>query len=358
LQTLTQIRKSLDDFGLSPSKRFGQNFLIDHNLLRALIELAALPQNPQSRVLEIGPGTGSLTEELLDRCSKVVAAEIDHGFCRLLRSRFADRPNFVLVEGDVLQGKHGMNPDAVAQLDGAASLVSNLPYNIATPVVAQCLISSWYATFGNAGVADRVADVPSARPAGVSPASTCDPGAPLGDHVAANAAATAPCYFDSMTFTIQREVAQRMNAATDSGSYGPVSVLVALLGRVTEGPLVPATAFWPRPNVVSRMLRVEFDKDAAHQVADVGMLRKVLAATFNHRRKQVATAMRHFYQKPSTASDTSVTDALALAGIKPTQRAETITPPQFLKLANALSHQGPSANANNGALAEDDIDFA
>jgi 16S rRNA (adenine1518-N6/adenine1519-N6)-dimethyltransferase len=352
LQTLTEIRKSLEEFGLSPSKRFGQNFLIDQNLLGMLVELAALPQSPRARVLEIGPGTGSLTEELLDRCEKVVAAEIDHGLCRLLRSRFADRPNFVLVECDALQGKHGMNPGALAQLDGAASLVSNLPYNIATPVVAQCLISSWYATFGVAGA-------PGAMPPPIPPFGI---GAGMSDDsVAANrstaeirtdVAVTAPCYFGSMTFTIQREVAQRMTAGPDSGHYGPVSVLVALLGRVKEGPLVPATAFWPRPNVVSRMLRVEFDKDAAQRVTDVGTLRKVLAATFNHRRKQIATAMKHFWQKTSAASDTSVTDALAKSGIAPTQRAETITPPQFLTLANALSQQG-STNQAQG-----EIDFA
>jgi 16S rRNA (adenine1518-N6/adenine1519-N6)-dimethyltransferase len=257
----------------------------------------------------------------------------------LLRSRFAGRPNFVLIEGDVLQGKHGMNLDVLAQLEGAASLVSNLPYNIATPVVAQCLLSSWHAKFGVSGA------MPPTATAGAGMSD---------DRVAANVAARAPapCYFGSMTFTIQREVAQRMTAPAGSGAYGPVSVLLALLGRVREGPLVPATAFWPRPNVVSRMLRIEFDNQAAARVADAGMLRKVLATAFNHRRKQIATAMRRFWQEPSAASDISVADALAQSGIAPSVRPETITPPQYLSLANLLCQQGTANQA------QDEIDFA
>ena len=100
MQTLTEIRRMLNAAGLSPRKAFGQCFLVDHNMLGKLIELAELP--PGQTVLEVGPGTGTLTEELLAGGANVVAAEIDRGLCRLLRERLGECGGFTLIEGDVL----------------------------------------------------------------------------------------------------------------------------------------------------------------------------------------------------------------------------------------------------------------
>jgi 16S rRNA (adenine1518-N6/adenine1519-N6)-dimethyltransferase len=293
MQTLTEIRELLEAFGLAPQKRFGQNFLFDQNLLGKIVELAEV--DGTQTVLEVGPGTGSLTEELLQRAGRVVSVEIDNGLFRLLSQRLADRPNLVLLHTDVLAGKHAIEPKVIEALGTRANLVANLPYNIATPIVAQCLISSWQALVGK---------IPSV------------------------------CRFDRLTFTVQQEVAQRMVAPSGSYEYGPVSVIVSLLGKARFGPVVPNTAFWPKPQVVSRAVRIDFDPQAAGELADVASLKSVLSLAFNQRRKQIGSVVR---RKNAAFAAEDFWKALETVGIDRTVRAEQITPHQFRALANALA---------------------
>lgn len=293
MQTLTEIRRLLEQAGLSPRKAFGQCFLIDGNLLGKVLELAEV--TAEQTVLEVGPGTGSLTEELLARAGRVVAVEIDRGLTELLRHRLGGRDKLTLVGGDVLAGKHEISPDVLAACgapQGEAStacLVSNLPYNIATPLLAECLLLSWRALRGPGGA----------------------------------------CRFDRLTFTVQKELAERLVAGPGSSAYGPVSVLVALLGRWRLGPIVPASAFWPAPKVASRIVRIDFDAARAALLADAATLSATLSAAFGQRRKQVGTIFRRAW--PAAA------EALPAAGVDPTWRAEQIAPEQYLALANALA---------------------
>jgi 16S rRNA (adenine1518-N6/adenine1519-N6)-dimethyltransferase len=293
MQTLQQIRQLLDERDFSPRKQFGQCFLIDHNLMGKLLNLADLRGG--ETVLEVGPGTGSLTEELLSRAGRVVAVEIDRGLCQLLTERLGDRPNFTLIGGDALAGKHALS-EAVLEAIGPvpARLVANLPYNIATPLIAECLISSWRTMAGKAG-----------------------------RHVR----------FESLTFTVQREMADRLAAGVGGADYGPVSVLVALLGRFQAGPVLPPSCFWPSPKVSSRMARIDFDADRAAEVTDIDTLTGVLAVTFGQRRKQLgAIARRRDAESPSHG----LSAAFAASGIDPTLRAEAVAPEQLRLLANAM----------------------
>ena len=136
-QTKHQIEALLAEAGSHPRHRFGQNFMIDQNLVRLVAEAGRVAR--EDLVVEVGPGTGTLTEELLERSDRVVVVEIDRDLAALLRKRFADRPNFSLVEGDALAGKHELNPELLAVLHTAAErgrrarLVANLPYNIRRP---------------------------------------------------------------------------------------------------------------------------------------------------------------------------------------------------------------------------------
>lgn len=297
MQTLTEIRAMLAGAGLSPRKAFGQCFLIDHNMLTKLLELGELADAAPAglRVLEVGPGTGTLTEELLDRGVGVLAAEIDHGLCTLLRYRLAGREGFTLIEGDVLAGKHEIAPGVLAALPERTWLVSNLPYNIATPLLAECLAESWRHTMR-----------PGAR-------RRC---------------------FERMTFTVQREVADRLAAPSGSEGYGPVSVLAGLLGTVEPGPVVAPGAFWPRPNVESRMCRIDFDRFRAAGLEDVSALQQLLHLAFGQRRKQVRSlARRKGLPWPAQA----VEDALASAGVDPSRRPERIAPAEYLTIANMLA---------------------
>src|SRR5688572_27655913 len=125
--------------GLSPRKPLGQHFLIDHNLIRALVEASGVSAG--DLVLEVGPGTGTLTEELLSRGCRVVACELDSGMCDLLRDHFAGREAFTLIEGDCLESKHEVSVDVRRALGGESfRLVANLPYNAATPLMLTLLL--------------------------------------------------------------------------------------------------------------------------------------------------------------------------------------------------------------------------
>lgn len=299
MQTLDEIRELLDDAGLSPHRRFGQNFLFDHNLMDKVLDLAELTGH--ETVLEVGPGTGSLTEELLERSDRVVAVEIDRGLCRLLRRRCGGEAKLTLLCRDVLSGKHSLAPEVVKALGDRAVLVANLPYNIATPLVATCLIDSWRAAVGGEeGV----------------------------------------CRFDRLTFTVQEEVAERLTAGAGSKAYGPVSVLVSLLGRAQLGPKIPPDAFWPKPHVYSRIMRIDFDPASARSVADVDVLRRAVAMAFNQRRKQIRSVAK---RKNAAFDEDAFTEAVDAAGVDPTARAEEISPESFATLANHLAGRSTEA---------------
>ncbi len=295
MQTLTEIREILAAGGLSPLKRFGQCFLYDQNLMSRLLELADV--SPGATVLEVGPGTGSLTEELLARAGRVVAAEIDHGLAEMLRQRYGGEEHFTLIEGDVLSSKHRISEDVHDALGDRAEMVSNLPYNIATPLVAQCLIDTW-----NCSRADGL-----------------DRGLTK---------------LNRLTFTVQKEVASRLSAGPGDADYGPVSVLVALLSEIRLDATLPPQAFWPQPKVLSRMVRIEFLPDRAGEVQDIETLMKVVNLTFIHRRKQVSRTAK---TRNFPWSQDVFCRALEATGIDSKARPDAISPEEFRRLAGTLS---------------------
>jgi 16S rRNA (adenine1518-N6/adenine1519-N6)-dimethyltransferase len=144
-QTLTEIRQLLDAAGLKPQHRFGQNFLIDLNLMRKL--LAAGSPQAGDTILEVGAGTGSLTELLLESGARVIAVEIDRGLSGILRERLGEHPRLTLVQADALSGKNQVNPlvlrllgERPPEAGGAYKLIANLPYQIATPLLMDLLL--------------------------------------------------------------------------------------------------------------------------------------------------------------------------------------------------------------------------
>jgi len=291
MQTLSQIQSLLQRIDAQPNRRFGQCFLIDRRLMDKVVETAEL--RGDETVLEVGPGTGSLTEELLPRTRRVVAVEIDRRLAGLMRRRFAEAENFSLIEADVLARKSCINPEVLSAITPRAVLVANLPYNIATPLIADCMIESWR----------------SLREAGVR--------------------------FDRLTFTVQQEVALRM-AATGGSDYGIVSVLLGVLGKVTLGPAVPAQAFWPQPKVASRIVRVDFDQSAAEALADINILQAVLSMVFTQRRKRLASTAR---ARGAPFEPDIFTEAMRKVDIDPAARAQEIPPTGYRDLANHLHTQ-------------------
>ncbi len=279
-QSLTEIKSELAARGLRPKHSLGQNFLHDHNQLKKLVAAAAV--GPGALVLEVGPGTGTLTETLLDAGCEVVACELDRDMADIVRTRNALRTpvaghsgagTLTLVEGDCLDGKHALAPALLAALGGRAfTLVANLPYQAATPLMATLL--------------ERHPEC-------------------LGQFV-----------------TIQREVGDRLMAQAGSDAYGPISVLMGLLAHVHQIALLGPGCFWPAPKVNSVMLAVRPRPASERPIEPWPPISAFIQRVFGQRRKQLGSILGRV---PVTS-----------AGFDPMRRPETLTPDEWLALYRAL----------------------
>ena len=276
-QTKHQIEALLAEAGSHPRHRFGQNFMIDQNLVRLVAEAGKVDRD--DLVVEVGPGTGTLTEELLERSDDVVVVEIDRDLGALLRKRFGERGNFRLIEGDALAGKHELNPDLRAVLRTAAErgepakLVANLPYNIASPLVIGLLVE---------GV-------------------------------------------EVLAFTVQKEVADRLRAAAGTDDYGPLTVMVQLMARVEVLRTLPPQAFWPAPKVESSLVRLTRDDRLGALARPFGQF---VHALFSFRRKTLRRALAQAGHDADAV--------LAATGLDGQLRPEVFTPEQLLRMYHSV----------------------
>ncbi len=251
-----------------PKRKYGQNFLVDENILGVIGRLARL--EPEDVVLEIGPGLGVLTRYLAERVAFVHAVEID----RSLEPELPQGGNVRLHFGDALRLD-------LAELEPApGKLVSNLPYNVATPLVAESL---------------------SGLPA-----------------------------VESWCVMVQREVADRFFAAPSTKAYGAVSVLVQLAAERTGLHPVSREVFRPRPNVDSAL--VAFRRRGPLPAA-WPRIRRVVEAAFAHRRKTLPNS----FQLAGVADREHAVAALAALGRDPATRAEALAPEEFVALAEQLA---------------------
>jgi 16S rRNA (adenine1518-N6/adenine1519-N6)-dimethyltransferase len=221
--------------GLRPKHRFGQNFLHDPVAMRAILQAAAI--TPGETILEVGPGTGTLTECLLDAGARVVACELDRDMAAIVRERLGDR--ITLVEGDCLLDKHTVHPAVLTALGpGPFRLVANLPYAAATPLIATLLESH----------------------------PTCG----------------------GMVVTIQREVADRLTARPDTSDIGPLTITAQLLAAVDRVATLKPGAFWPAPEVNSAVVRLV---PRTPRPALPPNLREIVDRAFQQRRKQLRNSL-------------------------------------------------------------------
>jgi 16S rRNA (adenine1518-N6/adenine1519-N6)-dimethyltransferase len=255
----------------SPKKELGQHFLADDNILGVIGRLAELDDG--DIVLEIGPGLGVLTAYLADRVAQVQAVELDRSLEPRLREALAGRENVELHLGDALA------LDLGALVPAPTKLVANLPYNIATPLVAESL--------------DGL------------------PGVGL------------------WCVMVQREVADRFFAHPGTKAYGAVSVLVQLAAERTGFHPVSRNVFRPRPNVDSALVAFRRRRELP---ADYPRLKAVVGAAFAHRRKQLPNSI----ELAGLATRAEAVAALARIGREPSTRAEALTPDEFVALADAL----------------------
>jgi 16S rRNA (adenine1518-N6/adenine1519-N6)-dimethyltransferase len=289
-QTLTYLRTLLDERGIQPKSKLGQNFLIDLNLLDLLVREADLTK--EDLALEVGSGTGSLTARLAEQAGAVLSVEVDAAFAAMAAEAMQGSDNVVLFRADVLKNKNELNPivlQAAEDLAGRArtkrlKLVANLPYAVAVPVLGNLLLS----------------DVPVER----------------------------------MVVTVQWEIAERLTAVVGSKEYGALAVLVQSLAEVELVRKLPPSAFWPRPLVWSAILRIRPNAGKHSHVGDVPRFRDFLRGLYTHRRKNLRGALAGF---PGRRFRKDEVDArLAQLGIDGTARAETLDAEQHLQLCNAF----------------------
>jgi 16S rRNA (adenine1518-N6/adenine1519-N6)-dimethyltransferase len=258
--------------GVRPSKAFGQNFLVDPNLARAIVADAGI--EPGDRVVEVGAGLGSLTVALAEVAAEVVAVEADRSLVQALREVVGDDDRVRVVEGDALR------MDWSAELRGTPwRMVSNLPYNVAVPLVFRML--------------DEAPQV------------------------------------DRLLVMVQREVGERMAAAPGTEAYGAASVRLAFLADVETVRRVPASVFWPRPNVESVLVRI-VPREPPVDVARDDLF-TVVEAGFAQRRKTMRNALVRLGLSAEGAGA-----ALAACGLAADVRAEQLGLVDFACLAGTV----------------------
>lgn len=275
-----ELKQVLDINGFSMQKKFGQNFLINSDARKKLIDTLQVDEN--TSVWEVGPGLGAMTSEILERNAKLTVFEIDRGFASLISNYFADyakKNKFFLVEGDVL--KTWKNHLEKTQIPDR--FFGNLPYNIAATIIADTIENN--------------------------------------------------VRFERCVFTIQKEVAQRMTAKPGQTDYSSFSVLCQWAYDLQNVIDLSGGNFWPKPNVDSRA--VLFTKKANFpECENPALFIKMQRALFSSRRKTVRNNLSQFLKNNELA-----VECLNLAEIDLMKRAEVLSIQQLLKLSDVINQK-------------------
>ena len=271
-----EIRALAEKLDIVPTKKLGQNFLHDPNTIRRIVAAAEL--DPTDRVLEVGPGLGSLTLGLVEAVGEVTAVEIDSRLAAQLPDTVAERapeyaPRLRVVEKDALRVTD-------SDVTEPTALVANLPYNVAVPVLLHLL-----ETFSS---------------------------------------------IRRVLVMVQLEVADRLAAQPGSKVYGVPSVKAGFYGKVSKAGTIGKNVFWPAPNIESGLVRIDVFEDAPWPVTDESRAKvwPVIDAAFAQRRKTLRAALSgHF------GSGAAAENALRAADIDPKQRGEKLAVEDFVRLA-------------------------
>lgn len=279
-------------------KRFGQNFLVDARVLEKIIRAAGVTK--EDFVLEIGPGIGTMTQALADAARQVAAVEIDQNLIPILQETLADWDNVEILPGDILK----MDVKTLAdRYNGGQPIkvVANLPYYITTPILMELFES----------------------------------GVPL----------------DRVTVMVQKEVADRMKAGPGTKDYGALSLAVQYYAEPYLAANVPPNCFMPRPSVGSAVICLAAHRKKPVQVADEGLLFRIIRASFGQRRKTLANGLNNSPDLPFTKEQ--VQQVLEQLGWPVGIRGEALTLEQFAQLTNRLAGLGSASSGGSAASQED-----
>lgn len=268
-------RYILQRFGLHMSKRLGQNFLIDAGIVQGIVDAADI--KPSDRVLEIGPGIGTLTQALCEAGADVTCVELDKRLPEILAHTLESYDNVRVIQGDILKVN-------ILEIMGEEpfKVVANLPYYITTPIIMELL----------------------------------EKHLPITDIVV----------------MVQKEVAERMAATPGGKTYGALSVAVQYYTVPEIALYVPPRSFMPPPEVDSVVVDCKVRQEPAVDLIDEKMFFRVVKAAFGQRRKTLNNAL-----KSIGVDKNIIADVLAQAGIETTRRGETLTMEEFAAISNILS---------------------
>ena len=271
----------LNKFGISAQKRYGQNFLIDSNILEKIVKSAGITKD--DTVLEIGPGIGTLTQHIANAAGKVICVEIDTKMIPVLEYTLSEFDNVTVINQDILKADiKGILAEHGAK---SAKVVANLPYYITTPIIMELL----------------------------------EKNLPI----------------ESITVMIQKEVAERMQVGPGSKDYGALSLAVAFYSNAEVKMTVSPNCFIPRPNVDSAVIRLDKLKEPRVSVNNKSEMFRIIKGAFEQRRKTLTNALSH-----SSAYKTDkkkIEDALIQMGKNVNIRGEELTLEEFAVLSDILS---------------------
>lgn len=274
----------LNKYRFNFQKKFGQNFLIDTHVLDKIIQAAEITK--EDFVLEIGPGIGTLTQYLCENAREVVAVEIDKMLIPILEDTLSEYDNVTVINQDIL--KLDLNALVEERNQGRPiKVVANLPYYITTPIIMDLF----------------------------------ERHLPL----------------INVTVMVQKEVADRMQAAPGGKDYGALSLAVQYYAKPYIAANVPPNCFMPRPNVGSAVIRLSLHEKAPVEVLDEKLLFKMIRASFNQRRKTLVNGLNN--SSELTFSKETVQKALESLGISENIRGEALTLEQFASLSNELAKE-------------------
>lgn len=257
------------------TKSLGQNFLIDDSVLEDIVNGAAI--NEEDFIIEIGPGVGTLTAQLLMKAKKVTAIELDSDLIPILEKELGENEKFNLIHKDALK----VDFNELIGDEKSVKLVANLPYYVTTPIILKLLKDEYK--------------------------------------------------FKSLTIMIQKEVAERINAEPDCKEYGALSVLVQYYCNTSIVRKVAPTSFIPRPKVESIVIKLDRLDEPKVKPKDVKLMFELVRAGFNMRRKTLWNA-----SKALKVNKEQLEEAFAKSGIDPKRRAETLTLQEFATLSDCI----------------------
>ncbi len=281
IATPQRTKAILEKYDFSFKKSLGQNFLIDLNILRRIVDTAEIDE--RTGVIEIGPGIGALTEQLAKRAKKVVAFEIDGRLLPVLNDTLSPYSNVKVIHEDVLQADVAQVIEEEFSNIDHLMVVANLPYYVTTPILMKLLEEKL----------------------------------PI----------------RGIVVMIQKEVAERIGAKPGTKNYGSLTIATEYYATAKVAFIVPKTVFIPQPNVDSAILKLAIRDEPPVEVEDERFLFEVTRASFAQRRKTIYNNLVHHFQKENKQI---IEEALQTAEIDAKRRGETLTIAEYAKLSNTL----------------------